>query len=1016
MLVAASFLSACPRLAAGFTYVDATSGAGGNTTLANGSAFSPPLNGTNGSDNNWEQRTTYASGGNVFESGGEGAENAPEIRTRIGGLTPGASYRVHVHFWDAAPAWRIRAGFQSNPGSNTLYANTAEAAGIGATGAVAASALSYSVPPGIFVEADRTMFAAPLGIAIADAGGGVDVFMDDMSPVSGANDRAWYDGVSYEPVVTDNPVTYVDAGTANTNRWDGNVFAPAAEGVTGLDHNWETRALGNSGNVLESNGEPGILEDAPMLVTSLTGLVPDTEYALYAYFWSDGSNWRLKATTDPADIQNNGTPGDLTDDSLPGSPATGFAAANNASGTATVGVNASATTFAANPLFTEANRTLKQASLGTATSDATGKIAVYIDDFAFGNQPNRTWYDGAGYKLALPLDPDQDEDLDSLTNGAEENTHGTDPYLTDTDGDSYGDSTEIAANSNPLDPNSVPPPPGNGVEISPDGAWTWFNDERAIIHQGSLFSGYVRGNGTYGITRRDLATGQNFHSTISTAASQQVDDHNNPSITVLPDGKLTVLYSKHAAGSVFWQRTSNVALPSSDADWGAEITRSVPASNTYANTYRLSSEANSLYNFHRCINFNPTLTISTDNGATWGASRQLIGTGGGSTRPYPRYTSNGSDRIDAIYTDGHPRDVNNSVYHMFYRNGGLHKTDGTLIDSLANIPLDHDGGKRGSVIYQYSAAAWESGQGPDDWIPTGRGWTWDVHYGANGNPVCVFQVQRDGAAWSEDRIYYYYARWTGTSWQRKFIAQAGRPLYSAEDDYGGGMCLDPDDPRVVYLSSNAANPFSVGDIDNVPLAANSRYEIHRGFTRDGGLTFTWTPVTLNSTTDNLRPIVPMHHGRSGFLLWFNGTYTTYTGFSTRVLARIGSPLTSYASWAGGHSIPSTMPLDSDGDGLDNLLEFAFAGDPASATSRPLPQWSDNSFVFPWPENLAGVEWQVQESGDLVSWNTVAVLRGGDLPNDTGSAYQMTTEPGRVARFTPVGTSARRFLRVLVKTE
>ena len=56
---------------------------------------------------------------------------------------------------------------------------------------------------------------------------------------------------------------------------------------------------------------------------------------------------------------------------------------------------------------------------------------------------------------------------------------------------------------------------------------------------------------------------------------------------------------------------------------------------------------------------------------------------------------------------------------------------------------------------------------------------------------------------------------------------------------------------------------------------------------DGGLTFTWTPVTENSAQNNLRPIVPVGHGKQEFLLWFNGTYTTYTNFSTRVLARIG---------------------------------------------------------------------------------------------------------------------------------
>jgi hypothetical protein len=85
------------------------------------------------------------------------------------------------------------------------------------------------------------------------------------------------------------------------------------------------------------------------------------------------------------------------------------------------------------------------------------------------------------------------------------------------------------------------------------------------------------------------------------------------------------------------------------------------ASNTYNNTCLLSAENNRIYNFHRCINFNPTITISNDLGATWETPVPFIAVGTNNTRPYPRSCSNRTDRIDLIYTDGHPRDVNNPV-------------------------------------------------------------------------------------------------------------------------------------------------------------------------------------------------------------------------------------------------------------------------------------------------------------------------------------------------------------------
>lgn len=930
------------------TYVDATSGAGGNTTLADGSTFTPPLNVTNGADQQWEQRTPFASGGTVYESGGEAAENAPELRMKLTGLVPGGNYRIRVHFWDAGPAWRIRAGFTAAPGVNPLFANPAEAAAIGATAAVAASTLSYDVAPTIFAEGDRTMFSGDMGTAVANGSGEISVFLDDLSPVSGSNDRAWFDGISHEAIPPVNDVNYVDATVSNTARWDGAAFAPAADGVTGADNNWERRNLGNLGNVFESNGEAAGAENAPLLVTTLSGLTPSTAYVLYGYFWTDGSNWRLKASADASDIQDNGTPGSPADDFLPALPATHFAAGNNAGGTATVGTPASATTFTATPLLVEGNRTLLQATLGTATSDANGVITVYLDDVPSSGQGGRTWYDGLGYKLALALDPALDEDGDGLTNG-QEATLGTNAYLVDTDGDSYSDKVEVDAGSDPLSATSVPPLPGNGLAIAPDGAWTWFNDERAIFHQGSLFAGYVKANGQYGITRYDPVANEVFHMIISTAASQQQDDHNNPSITPLPDGKLLILYSKHNAGSRYYQRTSLVPQPSTNADWGPEITITTPANNTYANTYRLTAEADAIYNFHRCINFNPTVTRSLDNGATWQAPQQMIEVGANNVRPYPRYCSNGSDRIDLIYTDGHPRDIDNSVYHMFYKAGGFYKTDGTLVDTFANLPLDHQGGQRGSVIYPFSNAAWGPGQGPDNWIPGARGWTWDVHYGSDGNPTCVFQVQTGtDATWATSRIYYYYARWTGSAWQRKFIAQGGRGLYAVESDYGGGMCIDPDHPNVIYLSSNAANPFSLADVSNVPLGA--RYEIYRGTTTDGGLTFSWEPVTTNSLQDNLRPIIPVNHGYDRALLWFNGTYNSYTSYSTRVLGLFENDLALRSSSFGTNS--ATLTWDSSPGRFYKITGSSdLSGFPHEAAAGIESQGPTTSRTFSFPAPL-----------------------------------------------------------------
>ena len=350
----------------------------------------------------------------------------------------------------------------------------------------------------------------------------------------------------------------------------------------------------------------------------------------------------------------------------------------------------------------------------------------------------------------------------------------------------------------------------------------------------------------------------------------------------LQDGRLLAIYARHSSAQTFSYRLSLTANPVTPAAWGPEQT--LPATGaglTYANPYQLAAEAGKVYDFSRDLNFNPTVFTSTDSGATWSTPTLFIKTGTSSIRPYVKYGSDYFDRIDFLYTDGHPRDINNSLYHAYYRAGGLFRSDGSLLKSFGAIPLLHDSGERGTVIYQYNTAETSDF---NDHIPSGRAWCWEIVTQTTNGPACVFTVQRDavmGSDWTGDRIYYFYARWNGTNWQRRFIAQAGRPLYSSEDDYAGGIALDPEDPSVVYISSDAASPFNLTTISNVPLAAH--YELFKGVTANGGLSFTWTQITSNSTTDNLRPYVPRNRRGVSALIWFRGSYPTFTSFNTSVV-------------------------------------------------------------------------------------------------------------------------------------
>src|SRR5690606_34919309 len=119
----------------------------------------------------------------------------------------------------------------------------------------------------------------------------------------------------------------------------------------------------------------------------------NARYFTYGFFWSNPSqNWRLKITHDPADINDNGTPGDLLDDFLPDTPGISFSAAG--SGTSTDAPTIAATAFTA-PVVVGTNPALYAAELGMHSPTPGGELIFYVDDLA--NQSaatQRTWYDG----------------------------------------------------------------------------------------------------------------------------------------------------------------------------------------------------------------------------------------------------------------------------------------------------------------------------------------------------------------------------------------------------------------------------------------------------------------------------------------------------------------------------------------------------------------------------------------------------------------------------------------------
>ncbi|HOB32476.1 MAG TPA: BNR-4 repeat-containing protein, partial [Verrucomicrobiota bacterium] len=282
----------------------------------------------------------------------------------------------------------------------------------------------------------------------------------------------------------------------------------------------------------------------------------------------------------------------------------------------------------------------------------------------------------------------------------------------------------------------------NLVVLARDGAWTWYNDPRALFHNGTLYFGYVRhGDGRTVLSAFNPRTATTTDLWTSTLTER--DDHNVPVLLVRNDGRMLALYARHNTDLFFNYRLSTSTSPDTPEQWGPEQRSADTAARmTYANPVQLSGESNLIYNFARNLNFNPTVFTSRDGGATWSEPMIYFRSGSGSVRPYVKIASDGRRRIDFLYTDGHPRDVTNSLYHLYYESGVFRKTDGTAVGYFTNLPLDLDRGVSGSVIYQYST---EPQPDWNQWIPRGRAWCWEIVNGTGG-PVCVFTVRLQGVA------------------------------------------------------------------------------------------------------------------------------------------------------------------------------------------------------------------------------------------------------------------------------
>lgn len=410
--------------------------------------------------------------------------------------------------------------------------------------------------------------------------------------------------------------------------------------------------------------------------------------------------------------------------------------------------------------------------------------------------------------------------------------------------------------------------------LTNDGAWCWFSDPRAIYlnhKKGTIITGWINKAGDVYAASLETKTGKIVQKKLYTQL--EVDDHDNPAFLELADGNVLAQYTWHngtvkamgviqnstsVAGDVNSFSDSSVFKPYSEA----LVKKFVKQTYSYANPLVLKAEHNKVYSFGRWIGFKPNFITSTDHGKTWSEPKVIITSKNLDTnnRPYVKYYSDGKSRIHLLFTDGHPNsEPLNSVYYCYYENDAFWRADGSKICSVDQLPFHPEDA---SVVYKATAQ-------------TGKAWIFDIVVDKKGRPVVAYTRYP-----SNREHLYHYAVYDSGKWLDHLLINSGgwfpdetTGKKQREENYSGGMTIDPLHPENVYFSHEV----------------NGVFELSKATTKNFGKSWKLSAITRNSERNNVRPIVPRYKqkGDHTVLLWMQvRKYTHYTEYDSDILYRL----------------------------------------------------------------------------------------------------------------------------------
>lgn len=435
---------------------------------------------------------------------------------------------------------------------------------------------------------------------------------------------------------------------------------------------------------------------------------------------------------------------------------------------------------------------------------------------------------------------------------------------------------------------------GQLLQFHDNGAWSWFEDARAIVDpwrgrilvgscaDGSGLGGALR-DGDIDVAWLDLGPGRfgaaELHDRL------QGDDHDSPALLLRPDGRYLAMFGMHGGSTGSNLSRWRVSQPGDAGQWSGESVFAHGTAMSYSNLFHLRQTGRT-YNFVRATNWDPNVMWSQDQGSTWSGTGKLLTEGGSGDRPYVQYASDGERRIHVLTTNRHPRNFDNSVFHGYVDNDALYDSFGNLVDASV---LDATGQPPTSLTTVFQTGTSIGG------TVMRRAWTLDL--AVSGTEVRALVQARANDSNADHRLLF--ARFDGGAWTVTEVCRLGGYLYASEDDYTGLAALHPDRADTLYVST---------DVDPRSGTPTAHHEIYAGVTPDQGRSWNWTAVTADSSVDNLRPVVPAWDAQRTALLWLRGSYAAYTSFDLAVVGRVEAPELTFGGAAFHDATPANTTL------------------------------------------------------------------------------------------------------------